>query len=156
MKYLKLFKIFESENMDINNLINKVLNVCHNYPQKWGDCYKVNSTEAKWLNNKIGGYRFRIFQVEANLDREIYDDDIIAYTDEPQHIIVVDSYINGKEYKGDRFHPDENSKYYDFSNVFVDDGKHDRECEILSITYIDELNGEIDNDLLRELNEIPV
>ena len=144
MKYLKTF----NESASLDSVIEKVMKICHEYTQKWGDCYKVNSTAAFWLNKNINEWRYRIYQVEAHLDCEIYDDDIVGYTDEPLHVVVVDSFTGGIEkYKDMGFYPDDNSKWYDFSNVFTGD----RECEIEYLVYTDELGGEIDEKLLELL-----
>jgi len=144
MRYIKYFE----SNFDLDNLISIAKNVCDNYPQEWGDCYKINSTVAYWINKNLGEWRMRIYQVRAELDCEIYDDEETGYTDEPYHVIVVDGHSKSDLSENGNFHPDRESKWYDFSNVFVGE----REAEIVDIIYESELGGEVDDDLLVKLN----
>jgi len=120
----------------VQHLIDKAMEITRNYPQKWGDCYKINSTAAYWLNKKLPEYnwRFQIWQVKAHLDGEIEDvvDGEKIMTDEPDHILVYDVMTD---------------KYLDFSTVLDD-------VEVLEYEKIDDMNGQEDRKLMRLLNAI--
>lgn len=141
----------KTKKITFNKLVSIAYKITNNYPQKWGDCYVVNSTVAIWINIVLGKKVLWVWQVKAHIDREIKDiyDEGERYTSEPDHIICT---------KGERIAVDkkgywkevgiEDKGVFDFSNVFVDD----KEAEIEYITFEDELGGQIDGKLMKLLN----
>jgi hypothetical protein len=134
--------------LDIANRITR------DYPQKWGDCYKVNSTVKYFLNKHFDGYPFaRLWQITAELDREIPDsigpNDEEMLTDEVSHVVLT----VGKISKGAMLAigmQDEVPDYEDFSRVF----KGEHAAEITSVRIDDELGGsEPDRTLLAALEK---
>jgi hypothetical protein len=117
-------------------LVNCAMEVTKSYPQKWGDCYKINSTAAYWLNSKMPKYnwRFEIWQVKAHLDGEIEDtiDNEKVMTNEPDHVVVYDTIAH---------------EYYDFSTVLED-------FQVFRYEFLDRLNGQEDKKLMSLLNKI--
>lgn len=131
--------ISEDKSDTLEQLIAIAEKVCSEYPQKWGDCYKVNSTVAYWINDILKYFCARIWQVKVSLDREIYDDRDTGYSDSVYHVML--SFDLSDDWP-------EFETLYDFSDVFTGD----REAEIIDGEVIDDLGGTQDKKLRSKLD----
>ena len=114
--------------------------VCDNYPQRWGDCYKVNSTVAYFINRHMKEVVAKIWQVVVDTEDRIYDDEEVGYTNEVYHVMLTFNYND------DEYYP-EFDDLVDFSNVFV--GK--RETSYYDGKVVDDLNGQENKKLMKLL-----
>lgn len=113
---------------DIHEYIEHAETVCYKYPQKWGDCHKINSTVAAWLNEKTGSSRFKAIQIKAFLEGEVDDDG--KMTDSPHHVVVYDT---------------ETKEIKDYSMTL--------DYPMVDWEYLGDLSRDVDNNLLRLLRE---
>ncbi|MFW6008052.1 MAG: hypothetical protein ACOCP8_02195 [archaeon] len=69
-------------------LMKKIDKIVKNYPQKWGDCLKINNTVKEFLN-KYSKEDFGLLQIKIILHEENpVNDPQIGETSEPSHIVV--------------------------------------------------------------------
>lgn len=128
---LEKYKEIRQEYVDI------AMSVTRRYPQKWGDCYTVNTTVAYWLRKY--GFPVRVLQVMGEFDTEIEDPEL-GWTDRASHIVVwytdteKDEYINWEDIE-------------DFSTVL-----NEWDATMVEFAFDDDLGGKYDRILMKLLD----